>query len=97
MSGPIVEDKLMGRIAFRTDDADGWITNTLLNEQLETRNKYHVRGSLLANVSEQFEALLIVEGIKDKSTPQGAFSIGRVNPNRPSSEDVFAVPWTGFR
>ncbi len=91
LSGPLIEDKISARIAFSTDDADGWIKNTYLDEEIETRNKVHARASFLVNASDNLEALLVFEAINDKSTPQGALSLGKVRPSLPSQEEFFNV------
>ncbi len=96
VSGPIVDDVLLGRFAFSTDNADGWLKNTYLNEEEEDRRQVHARAYFLARFSDTLEAHLIFEGVLDKSTPQGAYSRGKVRADQPSPEEVFDVPAPDF-
>lgn len=93
LSGPIIEDRLLARLAVRSDRADGWATNTFLAQDLGAKDKINARASLLANVSNTFQAHLIVEGLRDRSN----FVVvddGRIRANVPSLSEYYGL--TGF-
>lgn len=94
VSGPIREDRLLGRLAVRRDRADGWVTNTLLGEELNDIDSTYVRGSLLARITDNFEALLFLEGFRDRSTPLSSayVDVGRLRPDRPTLTESLGVP-----
>ncbi len=84
LSGPLVGDWLLGRVALGTENANGWIKNTYSDpaigavprvEDLNSSDKAHARVSLLAK-QDAFQALLIVDRLVDKSTPQSGMILG---------------------
>ena len=97
VSGPIVGDKLLGRLAVSYDKADGWLTNTFLNQKEGSIDKLHGRLTLLANVTSNLQAMLRVEGLQDNSTPQSVESRGRARPDVPSLAEYFGVPDTNLK
>ncbi len=96
LSGPLMGDKLQGRIAFSTDDSNGWLTNTFLNEKTGSRDKVHVRASLLALPAENLEVLFIADAINDRSNPIGQLARGRVLSDVPSVEEELDISLPDF-
>ena len=85
LSGPLVGTQLLGRIAFGTENADGWIENTyvdrsssngLREQDLNDAKKSHLRASLLAQPSDAFQALLTIDHVVDKSVTQSGILLG---------------------
>ncbi len=92
ISGALMGNDLLARFAFKTDDADGWIKNTLQDRTIENRDNIHARASFLATPQDNLEVLLILEGSIDKSIGQGFFVAGRVRPDVPSAAEFFDTP-----
>ena len=92
VSGPIATERLKGRIAFKSDHADGWLSDPGQDQDLGGEDLLHARGSLLAEITEDFSALLTVEGVRDRSLPQSTVNIGRADPAIPSIGEVLGVP-----
>jgi len=92
LSGEIVDGRLLGRLAFKTDNADGWLENTFLNEDQLERRKNHFRASLLSDVTENLEALFVLDGVHDRSGPPNLLSYGRIRPDTPSFGEFAGVP-----
>lgn len=92
LSGPLVGDRLLGRIAFSSDNQDGWIRNTLLGEKLGSENKVHGRATLKANLAPGMDLVLEAEGLLDHGKPQSTANIGRARPDVPSLGEQFGVP-----
>lgn len=91
LSGPLAGNRLLGRLAVRSDNADGWVDNTLLGKELGTIDALQVRGSLLGDVTDDLEAHLIVEGTRNRSTPVNVDD-GRIRSDRPSVPEFTGVP-----
>jgi iron complex outermembrane receptor protein len=91
VSGPLSGDRVLGRFAFATDYAHGWLKNTDIDERLGGQDRYRGRASLLFNLSDSFEALATFDALLDNSTPQRTINIGRARPDRPSLGEVFNV------
>lgn len=91
IGGPLIGDKLMGRVALRTDKADGWITNTYLNQKLDGIDQQEGRLSLLAKPTDDFQALLIYAFDNNFQQPAGV-AWGRAVPNQPSVYELYGVP-----
>jgi iron complex outermembrane recepter protein len=97
LSGPIVGDELLGRIAFASENANGWWHNTVqendtVTRQQDTNNaaRDHVRASLLATPTQDFKALLTVEYLVDHSIPQqGVYLNARTAPGNPNPIEVY--------
>lgn len=91
VGGPLIGDKLMGRVALRTDKANGWITNTYLNQKLDGIDQQEGRLSLLAQPTENFQALLIYAFDQNFQQPAGV-AWGQAVPGKPSIYQVEGVP-----
>lgn len=92
LSGPIVGDSVLGRLAVRADRADGWVDNTFLGQELGTIDKLQARASFLTRVGDDFEAHLILETSRDRSDYLYSVDDGRVRPDRPSLVEFYGVP-----
>ena len=93
VSGPIGDSGILGRLAFGTRHSDGWYDNTLLDRDLPGSELYHGRASFLADFSDNFEALLVLDFLGDDGlagTP--STSIGRIRDDRPSLAEIFGIP-----
>lgn len=91
VSGPIVGDVLMARLAVRGESADGWTTNTLTGDHFNDADNYKARATILANLTDEFTASLILERFVDESSPM-IFSLGRARPDQPSYAEATGVP-----
>jgi iron complex outermembrane recepter protein len=58
VGGPVAGDKVMVRIAGKYDRRDGYGVNQFTGKDIDDRDAYAFRGSLLAKPSEDFEILL---------------------------------------
>ncbi len=92
VSGPIETDRVRGRFAFSTDNAQGWLLDRGLRQELGSRRNVHIRGSLAVDFSDNFSALVILEGVRDRSLPQTTVNIGRADAAIPSIGEVLGVP-----
>ncbi len=92
ISGPLTGDDLLGRLVFRTQRADGWLHNTLRDEEHNDKDKMQVRASFLAYPSENIEASLVLEATIDRSSPAFTVAFGRARPDKPSSAEANGVP-----
>ena len=58
VGGPIAGDKLMARISAKFDKRDGYGINEFTGQQIDDRNAYAVRGTIVAKPSEELEVTL---------------------------------------
>lgn len=91
LSGPIAGDTILGRLAIRSENADGWAKNTLTGEEFNNAENYKVRGTFLANITDDLTASLILERFVDNASPM-IFALGRARPDQPSFAEVVGVP-----
>lgn len=91
VSGPIAGERLMGRLAVLTENADGWLTNTFRNTDLNDVDRHQVRLSLLADISEDLEAQLVLEALRDRSAPVSTLDLGRARADQPGYAESFGV------
>jgi iron complex outermembrane receptor protein len=80
VSGPIVDDVILGRLAVRSEQADGWVTNDYTGEDFNDADYIKVRASALAHLTEGLEAHLILEHSDDESSPM--LALGRARPDK---------------
>jgi iron complex outermembrane receptor protein len=59
--GPISGDSLLGRIAWRTENHDGYTPNRFTGGSLDAANQQSLRGSLLARLSDKAELVLTLD------------------------------------
>ncbi|MBA3069061.1 MAG: TonB-dependent receptor [Hyphomonas sp.] len=64
-SGPIAGDRLLGKAAVAYLSRDGYADNTITGEDDGDRNTLAWRGSLLANISDNFRILVAADGSTD--------------------------------
>lgn len=91
LSGPLAGDTLLGRIAVRTERADGWAENTLTGEDFNNAENFKIRGTLLANITDDLTASLILEHFVDQASPM-IFALGRARPDQPSYAEIVGIP-----
>lgn len=95
VSGPLIGDSLLGRLAVRSKKSDGWVQNTTLGEDLYGIDQQEARLSLLARTSDDFSALLIVQADRNRGRQVGV-GYGRARPDEPSIYEVLDVPTFDF-
>lgn len=72
VTGPIIDDKLAGRVTFYFDKGDGWIQNQFNSQKLLDNNRWGVRGQLLY-VGDNFTDRLIFDRLRsDENNNYGA-------------------------
>ncbi len=92
ISGTLMNSGIRGRLAFSKDNSDGWLDNTLLNEKLNGKNKSQFRATFATDVSDELEAILILDSIRDKSTRNGGFDRGRIRADQPGLAEFLNIP-----
>lgn len=90
VSGPL-SGMLMGRLAVSTDQSQGWLRNTLIEQRLSDRELVHGRASLVATLSPDLRATLVVDAMRDHSTPQFALFAGRARGDTPSVGEFYGA------
>ncbi|MEF3365208.1 TonB-dependent receptor [Methylocystis sp. 9N] len=76
VTGPIIDDKLAGRVTFYFDKGDGWIQNQFNGQKLLDNNRWGVRGQLLY-VGDNFTDRLIFDRLRsDEYNNYGNGAIG---------------------
>lgn len=91
LSGALAGDSVLGRLAVRREKADGWATNTLTGEDFNNADNFKARASLVANLTPDLSASLILERFVDRSSPM-IFALGRARPDMPSYGEATGVP-----
>ena len=91
-SGPLFSDRLLARVAFQREEADGWLRNAYLGTDKNDTDLTQVRASLLGTVTEDFTVRAIIEGTKDRGSPAFATVLGRARPDRPTGVEVLGLP-----
>ena len=89
VSGPIIGDELLGRLAVSYVKDDGWLDNTYVNQEEQSLNNLHYRGYLTFRPSDTFKASLIVENYTDRGYGLAGVDAGRVQPNIPSLSEYY--------
>lgn len=81
ISGPLGSDKLLFRLAFRTDDRDGWGKNQFTGRDIDDNHERAVRGKLLFKPTDDFQIKLQADYAEshDHQTPHyGGTPLGTV-------------------
>lgn len=91
MSGQIPNTNINGRIAFATDDADGWLHNTLLNQKINSKDKVQARATFVTDLSDQLDATLTLDAIRDRSVRGVGFDRGRIRADAPGLSEFLGV------
>ncbi len=89
---PLVSDRLLARVAFETDHADGWLKNAYLGTRNNNTDLTEFRGTLLAKLSDSFTVRAIVENTWDHSNPAFSILIGRARPDTPTLAEALNLP-----
>jgi iron complex outermembrane receptor protein len=92
LSGPLGTDRLLGRVAFEKEEADGWLRNGFLGIDKNDTDIAMVRGSLLGTVTDDFTVRAIFEATKDRGNPAFATVLGRARPDKPTAVEVLGLP-----
>lgn len=111
LSGPLVEDKLFGRIAFNYYDDDGFRKNITTGGKGDASQNFSTRGRVVWDVSETFSAdfrasysrdrgnaggFIDVAPIFHETTPGSGISLGQlIGVFGPASPQVAAGPTVG--
>jgi iron complex outermembrane receptor protein len=82
VEGPLIEGKLLGKLALQTRDKDGWVTDLSGGPKQGAFDSTHARGTLVWMPTEDVDVTLIGElydrgGDGAVSNPAGEFNIGR--------------------
>lgn len=91
ISGPLIGDTLLGRLAVRREAADGWARNTLTGERFNNADNFKARAVLAAHLGEDLDASLVLEHFEDDGSPM-LFALGRARPDQPSFPEAIGVP-----
>lgn len=92
LNGALISDRLMARVAFQKEEADGWLRNEFLGIDKNDTDLTQVRASLLGKVTEDFSVRAIFEGTRDRSNPAFATVLGRARPDKPTAVEALGLP-----
>jgi iron complex outermembrane recepter protein len=92
VSGPLISDRLMARVAFQREEADGWLRNEFLGVDRNDTDLTQVRASLLGKVTEDFSVRAIFETTRDRGNPAFATVLGRARPDKPTIVEALGLP-----
>jgi len=81
LSGPLIGDQLLGRIAFRTENRDGYGTNHFNGQDIDDANNFGFRGALSYVGSDIFKAFLTYSHYKQDDASGWYHMLGPGNPN----------------
>lgn len=90
VSGPLAGDKLLARLSFQVDRANGWIDEVNTRTDFGGLDKRQARLYLLARPSDTLKLSLILQGRADRALP-ATVTFGRARPDRPSLQEVQGV------
>jgi iron complex outermembrane receptor protein len=76
VGGSLIGDKVMGRVAFKIDQRDGYGTNLATGNDVDDRDASAIRGSLLFNLSENADLLLSAEYYQEDDNNYGFHYFG---------------------
>lgn len=76
LSGPIVEDHLLARIAVFRETNDGYGTNIVTGSDIDNQNNYGVRGTLSYEPTDNLKATLYAEYYNEKDHGAGFHYFG---------------------
>jgi len=92
LSGPVLDNKLLARLAIKSEQADGWLENTFLKEDMNGTDKLTARLALVSNLTESLEAQFVYERIDDDADIASTVDLGRLRPDVPGFAESFGVP-----
>ncbi len=81
LTGPLVNDQLLGRVAFSAVDRDGYGTNLFNDEPVDNQEAQSIRTSLSYVGSENFDAFLTYTHNKEDDANYVIHAFGPGNPN----------------
>lgn len=67
ISGPLIKDKLLGRVSYNIVDREGFTDNLEKDSRLADEDNYHIKGSLWYMISEGADFLVTLETGKDRA------------------------------
>lgn len=92
LNGPLISDRLMARVAFQKEEADGWLRNGFLGTDKNDTDLTQVRASLLGKVTDDFTVRAIFETTRDRGNPAFATVLGRARPDKPTIVEALGLP-----
>jgi iron complex outermembrane receptor protein len=92
LNGPLISDRLMARVAFQREEADGWLRNGFLGTDKNDTDLAQVRASLLGKVTDDFTVRAIFEATRDRGNPAFATVLGRARPDKPTIVEALGLP-----
>lgn len=92
VSGPIVGDRVLGRLAFSNTKSDGWLHNTLTGDELGSRDLQQFKGSLLFRLTDDLELSISGHAINNDSQTAMELTTVRVRADTPLLSEFFGIP-----
>ncbi|WP_175597228.1 TonB-dependent receptor [Peristeroidobacter soli] len=92
VNAPLISDRLIARVAFQREEADGWLRNDFLGIDKNDTDLSQVRASLLGKVTDDFTVRAIFEATRDRGNPAFATVLGRARPDKPTIVEVLGLP-----
>jgi iron complex outermembrane receptor protein len=92
LNGPLISDRLMARVAFQKEEADGWLKNGFLGTDKNDTDLAQMRASLLGKVTDDFTIRAIFETTRDRGNPAFATVLGRGRPDKATAVEVLGLP-----
>jgi len=83
VAGPIVNDKLAGKLSFDLRRRDAWLRNTYLNSRTGAEDVGSVRGQLLYTPTNDFTVTLGADYLDDGSSDKEQYLLGNYQPGGP--------------
>lgn len=81
VSGPLIDNKLSGRVAFKTVDRDGYGENIFFGTDIDDAKTRSIRASLSYDVSDNFSAFLSYNHHEEDDANYPHHMFGPGNPN----------------
>jgi len=96
LSGPLVEDRILGRVAWKTTRRDGFGKNEFTGNDVDDQDQLMFRGSFQFNINDRMDFLLTGE-YGEQSDRALSFKFQEVSfPNAPPGSPLFAQGTGGF-
>lgn len=86
VSGPIVEDRLLGKLSFVTSDRDGLTKNNFLGDRINEQNNWGIRGQLLFLPTDRTEVTVSLN-YREVDQSGGGYEIAQFTPLLDGSTD----------
>lgn len=91
VSGPI-GDRVLGRVAFSNTESDGWLSNTLLGQDLGDRDLQQLKGTLLFRLTDSLDLSITGHAIDNDSNTAIELTTVHVREDTPLLSDLYGVP-----